>query len=145
MDLHGKVFTVKIPFVCEVRRPLLSLATLEDKGFHLTVKKMAAGNLEVMVESLILRRQGNSHLVDVEFRGGLLECKRTTLRGSPGLVAPVDSGVAGLPAAAGVEPKRANLAHRGIWAFGRDGRQGSINICPNKDWCDQGQDGESTS
>ena len=30
---------MKIPFVvCEVRRPLLSLATLEDKGFHMTVK-----------------------------------------------------------------------------------------------------------
>ena len=39
MDLHSKVFTVKIPFVvCEVRRPLLSLAMLEDKGFHVTVK-----------------------------------------------------------------------------------------------------------
>ena len=46
MDLHGKVFTVKIPFVvCEVRRPLLSLVMLEDKGFHLTV-----GNLEILVE-----------------------------------------------------------------------------------------------
>ena len=34
MDLHGKVFTVEIPFVvCEVRRPLLSLAMLEDKAF----------------------------------------------------------------------------------------------------------------
>ena len=31
---NGKVFTVKIPFVvCEVRRPLLSLAMREDKGF----------------------------------------------------------------------------------------------------------------
>ena len=32
LDLHGRVFIVKIPFVvCEVRRPLLSLAMLEDK------------------------------------------------------------------------------------------------------------------
>ena len=39
LDLHGRVFIVKIPFVvCEVRRPLLSLAMLEDEGFHLTVK-----------------------------------------------------------------------------------------------------------
>ena len=39
LDLQGRVFTVKIPFVvCEVRRPLLSLAMLEDKGFHMTVK-----------------------------------------------------------------------------------------------------------
>ena len=33
MDLHGEVFTVKIPFVvCEVRRPITSMAMLEDKG-----------------------------------------------------------------------------------------------------------------
>ena len=32
MDLHGKVFTVRIPFVvCEVRRPLLSLAMLKTR------------------------------------------------------------------------------------------------------------------
>ena len=38
MVLHGEVFTGKIPFVvCEVRRPMLSMAMLEDKGFHLTV------------------------------------------------------------------------------------------------------------
>ena len=38
MDLHGEVFIVKIPHVvCEVRRPMLSMAMLEDKGFHLTV------------------------------------------------------------------------------------------------------------
>ena len=38
-DLYGKVFTVRISFVvCEVRRPLLSLAMLEDTGFQMTVK-----------------------------------------------------------------------------------------------------------
>ena len=38
-DLNGNVFTVRIPFVVrEVRRPLLSLDMLEDKGFHMTVK-----------------------------------------------------------------------------------------------------------
>ena len=38
-DLQVRVFTVKIPFVvCEVGRRLLSLAMLEDKGFHMTVK-----------------------------------------------------------------------------------------------------------
>ena len=32
MDLHGKVITMKIPFVvCEVRRPLLSMAMLEAR------------------------------------------------------------------------------------------------------------------
>ena len=39
LDLYGRVFTVKIPFVvCEVTRRLLSLAMLEDNGFHMTVK-----------------------------------------------------------------------------------------------------------
>ena len=39
LDSNGKVLTMRIPFVvCEVRRPLLSLAMLEDKGFHMTVK-----------------------------------------------------------------------------------------------------------
>ena len=72
MDLHGKVFTVRVPFgvVCEVRRPLLSLAMLDDKGFHLTVKdgcwKLGGHGREIN-----LRRQGNSYLVDVEFRDGL--------------------------------------------------------------------------
>ena len=50
MDLHGKVFTVKIPFVvCEVRRPLLSMAMLEDKGFSFDSQKMAARNWEAVV------------------------------------------------------------------------------------------------
>ena len=69
IDLHGKVFSVKIPFVvCQVRRPLLSLAMLEDKGFHLTVKngfrKLGGHGREIN-----LRRQRNSYLVDVEFLG----------------------------------------------------------------------------
>ena len=76
MDLHGKVFTVRIPFVvCEVRRPLLSLAMLQDRGFHLTVKdgcrKVGRHGREIN-----LRRQRNSYLVDVEFQGGLLECEK---------------------------------------------------------------------
>ena len=105
MDLHGKVFTLRIPFVvCEVRRPLPSMAMLEDKGFHLTVKdgcrKFGGHGREIN-----LRRQGNSYLVDVEFQGGLLECEKSMLRGPAGLVAPVDSGVAGL--SAGVDERRA--------------------------------------
>ena len=46
LDLHGRVFTVKIPFVvCEVRTPLLSLAILEEKGFHMDQpqKRVCAG------------------------------------------------------------------------------------------------------
>ena len=54
-----------------------------------------------------LRRQGNSYLVDVEFRDGLLESKRTALRGPAGLVAPVDSDVARLSATGGVDETRA--------------------------------------
>ena len=49
---------------------------------------------------------GNSYLVDVEFRGGLLE-KKKEIGFPPGLVAPVDSGVAGLSATAGVDERRA--------------------------------------
>ena len=56
---------------------------------------------------ICLRRQGNFNLVDVEFKGGLSESKKSMLRGPPGLVAPVDSDVAGLSAAAGVDERRA--------------------------------------
>ena len=106
LDLHGRVFTVKIPFVvCEVRRPLLSLAMLEDKGLQLTVKD-GCRKLGGHGREMNLQRQGNSYLVDVEFRGGLLE-KRKEIGFPPGLVAPVDSGVAGLSATAGVDERRA--------------------------------------
>ena len=104
MDLHGKVFTVKIPFVvCETRRPLLSLAMLEEKGFHLTVKD-GCWKLGGHGREMILRKHGNSYLADVEFRGGLLESKKTTLRGLSCLVAPADSG---LPPTACVDERRA--------------------------------------
>ena len=106
LDLHGKVFTVKIPFVvCAVRRPLLSLAMLEDKGFHMTVhdgcRKLGGHGREMN-----LRRQGNSYFVDVEFRGGLLE-KRKEIGLPPGLVALVDSDVVGLSATAVEDERRA--------------------------------------
>ena len=86
LDLQGRVFTVKIPsVVCEVRRPLLSLAMLEDRGFHMTVedgcRKLGGHGCEMN-----LQRQGNSYLVDVEFRGGLLE-KKKEIGFPPGLVA----------------------------------------------------------
>ena len=64
LDLQGRVFTVKIPFVvCEVRRPLLSLAMLEDKGFHMTVKD-GCQKLGGHGREMNLQRQGNSYLVD---------------------------------------------------------------------------------
>ena len=110
MDLHVKVFTLKIPFVvCKVRRPLVSLAMLEDEGFHLTVKD-GCWKLGGHGREMSLRKQGNSYLVDVEFRGRLLEKRRKEMREiefPQGLVAPVDSGVAGLSATAGVDETRA--------------------------------------
>ena len=70
LDLHGRVFTVNIPFVvCEVRRQLLSLAMLEDKGLHMTVKD-GCRKLGGHGREMNLQRQRNSYLVDVEFRGG---------------------------------------------------------------------------
>ena len=89
LDLQVRVFTVKIPFVvCEVRRPLLSLAMLEEKGFHMTVKD-GCRKLGGHGREMNLQRQGNSYLVDVEFRGGLLE-KKKEIGFPPGLVAAVD-------------------------------------------------------
>ena len=77
LDLQGRVFTVKIPFVVlEVRRPLWSLAMLEDKGFHKTVKD-GCWELGGHGREMNLQRQGNSYLVDVEFRGG---CQRKRKR-----------------------------------------------------------------
>ena len=106
LDLQGRVFTVKIPFVvCEVRRPLLSLAMLEDKGFHMTVKD-GCWKLGGHGRQMNLQRQGNSYLVDVEFRGGLLEKKKETGL-PPCLVALVDIVVAGLSATADVDERRA--------------------------------------
>ena len=79
MDLHGEVF------VCEVRRPMLSMAMLEDKGLHLTVgdgcRKLGGHGREM---------------------NGLLGCEESMLRGPPGFVAHENSGVAGLSAPAGV-------------------------------------------
>ena len=78
---------------------------LEDKGFHMTVKD-GCRKLGGHSREMNLQKQGNSYLVDVEFRGGLLEKKKEI--GFPlGLVAPVDSGVAGLSATAGVDERRA--------------------------------------
>ena len=85
MDLHGEVYLVKIPiFVFEIRRTLLSLAILEDKGSLLTVKddseKLGGHGREMMMS-----RQGISFLVDMEFRDGLMEKKGKDMRGSSSL------------------------------------------------------------
>ena len=61
--------------VCEVRKPLLSLTMMEDKGVYMTVE----GSCRILGghgRAICLRRQGNSNHVDMEFRDGLLERKR---------------------------------------------------------------------
>ena len=66
---------------------------------------MAARNLDVMVERSICEDRETPILLTLS--SGLLECEKSMLRGPPGLVAPVDSGAAGLAATAGVDERRA--------------------------------------
>ena len=70
IDLHGEVCT---------RRPMLSMIWWEIEGFHLTVgdgcRKLGGHGRE-----MILRRSGDSHLVNVEFKDRLLGCKKSMLR-----------------------------------------------------------------
>ena len=70
-DVDVKVFTVRIPFVvCEVRKPLLSLAMMEDKGFFNMTVEGGCRILGGHGRAICLRRQGNSNHVDMEFRDG---------------------------------------------------------------------------
>ena len=108
MNLHGEVFTVKVfAVVCEGRRrQLLSMIWWEIEGFLLTVgdgyRKLGGHGRE-----MILRRDGDSHLVNVEFKDGLLGCKKPMLRDLTGLVTHKNSDVAGHSAAAVVDERRA--------------------------------------
>ena len=96
MDLHGEVCT---------RRPMLSIIWWEIEGFHLTVgdgcRKLGGHGRQI-----ILRRNGDSHLVNVEFKDGLLGCKKSTLRDVTGLVTHANSGVLGCSAPAFVDERR---------------------------------------
>ena len=71
-NLHGEVFTVKVfVVVCEGRRrQLLSMIWWEIEGFLLTVddgcRKLGGHGRE-----MILRRDGDSHLVNAEFKSEL--------------------------------------------------------------------------
>ena len=60
MDLHGEVCT---------KRPMLSMIWWEIEGFHLTVgdgcRKLGGPGRE-----MILRRNGDSHHVNVEYKDG---------------------------------------------------------------------------
>ena len=68
---------------------------------------MPAGNLEAMVERSICEDRETPILLVLSSKDGLPECEKSMLRGTPGLVAPVDTGVAGLSATAGVDERRA--------------------------------------
>ena len=107
-NLHGEVFTVKVfAVVCEGRRrQLLSMIQWEIEGFLMTVgdgyRKLGGHGRE-----MILRRNGDSHLVNVEFKDGLLGCKKSMMRDLTGLVTHENSDVAGHSAAAVVDERRA--------------------------------------
>ena len=96
LDLHGEVCT---------RRPMLSMIWWEIEGFHLTVgdgcRKLGGHGRE-----MILRRNGDSYLVNVEFKDGLLECKKSKVRDVTCLVTQKNSDVAGYSAAAVVDERR---------------------------------------
>ena len=107
INLHGEVFTVKVlAVVCDGRRrQLLSMIWWEIEGFLLTVgdgyRKPGGHGRE-----MILQRNGDSHLVNVEFKDGLLGCKKSILRDLTGLVTHKNSDVAGNSAAAVVDERR---------------------------------------
>ena len=92
MDLHGEVCT---------KRPMLSMIWWEIDGFHLTVgdgcRKLGGHGRE-----MILRRNGDSHLVNVEFEDELQGCKKPMSRDLACLMTHGNSGVAGHSATADV-------------------------------------------
>ena len=83
-NLHGEVFTVKVfAVVCEGRRlQLLSMIWWEIDGFHLTVgdgcRKLGGRGRE-----MILRRDGDSPLVNDESENELQGCKKPMSRDDP--------------------------------------------------------------
>ena len=81
MNLHGEMFTVKVfAVVCEGRRrQLLSMIWWEIEGFLLTVGN-GCWKLGGHGREMILRRDGDSHLVNVEFKSELQWCKSLMLR-----------------------------------------------------------------
>ena len=107
INLHGEVFTVKVfAVVCEGRRRQLLSMMWEIEGFLLTVGD-GYRKLGGLGRQMILRRNGDSHLVNVEFKDGLLGCKKSMLRDLTGLVTHKNSDVAGHSAAAVVDERRA--------------------------------------
>ena len=96
MDLHGEVRT---------RRPMLFMIWWEIEGLHLTIGD-GCRKLRGHGREMILRRSGDSHLVNVEFKDGLLGCEKSMLRDLTGLLTHENSDVAGYFAAAVVDERR---------------------------------------
>ena len=84
VNLHGEVFTVKVfAVVCEGRRlQLLSMIWWEIEGFHLTVSD-GCRNLGGHGREMILRRDGDSPLVNDESENELQGCKIPMSRDDP--------------------------------------------------------------
>ena len=100
MDLHSEVCT---------RRPMLSMIWWEIEGFHLTVGD-GCWKLGGHGRERILRRNGDSHLVNVEFKDGLMGCKKSMSRDVTSLVTHENSDVAGYSAAAVVGERERGVA-----------------------------------
>ena len=77
MNLHGEVFTVQVfAVVCEGRRrQLLSMIWWEIEGFLLTVGD-GCRKLGDYGREMILRRHGDSHLVNDESENEPQGCKK---------------------------------------------------------------------
>ena len=84
MDLHGEVCT---------KRPMLSMIWWEIEGFHLAVRD-GCRKLGGHGREMILRRSGDSHLVNFEFEDELQGCKKPLSRDLTGLMTHENSGVA---------------------------------------------------
>ena len=83
-NLHDEVFTMKVfAVVCEGRRlQLLSMISWEIDGFHLTVGDDCR-KLEGHGREMILRRDGDSSLLNDESENELQGCKKPMSRDDP--------------------------------------------------------------
>ena len=84
MNLHGEVFTVKVfAVVCEGRRrQLLSMMWWEIEGFLLTVGD-GCPKLGGQGQEMILRRDGDSRLVDDKSENVLQGCMKPMSKDNP--------------------------------------------------------------
>ena len=108
MDLHGEVFTVKVfAVVCEGRRrPMQPMTWWAIQGCQMKTVGDDCWKLGANGREMILRRNGDSHLVNVEFKAELQRCKEPMSRDLTGLTTHENSGVAGHSATADVDARR---------------------------------------